>query len=95
MTDSSENHSSETSTDAETPNDATSNESEDNTATYHVYGWAELAPSNAVTSSVDVTELPYDDQLEFLREDLRDRGFTDEQIAKMHLEIDFIEKETW
>lgn len=69
------------------------NEADDEqaTKTLTVMGWAELAPSGTVTvpANTGIDDIPDEDLMECLREDLRDRGFTEQQIEEeIRIEVD-------
>lgn len=70
-------------------------ESEDEqlTTTYRVAGWAEVAPSGEIElqDGEAPDDVPREDLEEVLREDLRERGFTDDQIEQMHIQVEHVE----
>jgi len=61
---------------------------------FDVLGWATLGPSATihVPANQSIEDVPHDEAIDALRAELRDRGFTTEQIEQMHIEVDYIEK---
>lgn len=61
---------------------------------FTVAGWASLGPKGTINVDADTEpeDIPDEQLYEALREDLRERGFSDDEINKFHLEIDVIEE---
>lgn len=65
---------------------------EDVPDSYTVFGWATVGPSYQIEIDSDesIEDIDYEDHCEGLRDALRSRGFTAEQLNQMHIEIDEI-----
>lgn len=61
-----------------------------------IYGWATLGPSKTITLSEDesIEDISIEEEMSHLKDDLRDRGFSNRQIEQMHIELDYIEPNT-
>lgn len=80
------------------PTDSTTDKNSDNSTPaqkpYTVYGWAEIGPSTTIQlpQTQDVEEIPHEQLIEALKKELRDQGFSTEQIKKIHIDVDCVEE---
>lgn len=75
-----------------TTTDETSTETE--TTEYTIFGWAEVGPSRTIElpADEDIESLSHSERVEYLQRELEDRGFTEEQIQQMNIEVDYVEE---
>jgi len=72
-------------------NENSTNDNAEETKTINVLGWGEIGPSGTLEVPVDMEleDIPYEKQIEVLKQDLKEKGFTEEQIQNsIHIETD-------
>lgn len=59
-----------------------------------ILGWATLGLSRTITLSEDesIADLTHEEKISHIKDELQKKGFTENQIAQMDLEIDYIEE---
>jgi len=77
-------------------NENSTNGNTEETKTINVLGWGNINPSGTLEVPVDMEleDIPYEKQVEVLEQDLKEKGFTDEQIQNsIHIEADELYEE--